>query len=79
MLKYYHKIIRIYTKLNLIIINLLYFLNLFIKKASSFNIILRFLLLVIINKKLNNEKIYFIIKINFEFKTLVIYIIKILY
>lgn len=56
-----------------------YLINLSIKIYYNFNIILEYLLFKIIDKKLNNKKIYLIIKTNFRFKIYTINIIKILY
>ena len=54
--------------LNIINITFYYLINLFIKKISSLNIVLKYLLLRIINKKSNNIKVYLIIKKDFIFK-----------
>ena len=55
-----------------------FLINLFIRKFDNFNSILQYLLLKIINKKLNNNKIYLTIKINLKSKAQII-IIKVLY
>ena len=44
-------------------------INFIIKKVDNLDIILKYLLLKIINKKLNKKKVYLIIKINLKFKT----------
>ena len=66
----YSNIIKIYSLLDIIsiIFNNLIFNKFVYKKINSLNIILKYLLFKIINKKFNNKKVFLMIKTDFLFK-----------